>query len=102
MNPTKYVVRSMSTTDYCLGGPAIRQYHIYLLPRAERKGAYWATYGAQVFDTPQEAEAEAKRSLPRDDHWQIAPLNDTTMMDYWDLDQLIYDRSKALGIRRAI
>lgn len=69
---TKFVIRSMSTTDY---RPAYRRgdyfepaqqpkpYHIFLKEAGKRHGAYWASYGDIArFETAEEAEAEAKRA----------------------------------------
>jgi hypothetical protein len=85
-NQTKYVIRSMSTTDYDVRtGQGSEPFHIYLMPSAKRAGAYWGgKFAGEVFDTPQAADVEAKRSLP-DGRYQIAMLDDRTMPTYWEL-----------------
>src|SRR5215831_19646157 len=82
----KYVVRSMSTSDWNGRDPVV-PYHIYLLPPTERAGAYWASYfRAQLFDTPQAAEAEARRSLKSDYwNWDVVPANHESCPDFWEL-----------------
>ena len=59
-----YVIRSMSTTDMRPGVPVV-PYHVYLMPREKRLGAWWSTeFHAQRFETLEEAEAEWRRSFP--------------------------------------
>lgn len=80
---TKYVVRSMSTTDSVRGSAPV-PYHVYLLPPEKRLGAYWSSpHRAQLFASPQEAEAEAVRS--NTSGYQVAPADDTQMPAYWDI-----------------
>ena len=83
---TKYMIRSMTTTDYDVRtGKGSEPFHIYLMPAAQRRGAYWGSkFAGETFDTPQAADAEAKRSL-RDDRYQIAMADDRTMPAYWEL-----------------
>ena len=72
----KYVIRSMSTSDYNGRDPVI-PYQIFLLPREQRRGAYWARSGAQIFDTLEEAEADWLRIWPEGKclgSMDIAPL----------------------------
>jgi hypothetical protein len=100
----KWVVRSMSTTDFRPArgpnhpGQIPEPFHIYLLPSMERSGAYWADRSrAQLFDSPQEAEAEANRCLPADSavRVNIAPALDDDMPTYWELDKLRFQRKQA-------
>jgi hypothetical protein len=59
-------------------------FHTYLLPRP-RGGAYWGSkYRAQVFSSPQEAEAEAKSALNHD-RYDIVPYDHRDVPDYWEL-----------------
>jgi hypothetical protein len=88
---TKYVVRSMSTTDM----PECKPYHVYLMPSHKRTGAYWTSglWDAQRFDTPQEAEAEIARSLKdwngKPDHRsQIVPEDHRHVPTYWEIQGL--------------
>lgn len=89
----KYVVRSMTTTDFdVVRGIQAEPYHIYLMPPHKRVGAYWASiFHAQLFDTPQEAEAEIARSLhglyphQPDTDSQVVPVDDSKMPAYWEL-----------------
>lgn len=56
-----YVIRSMSTTD-ARPGVKPEPYHVFLLPRHERAGAWWGSaHRAWVFATLEEAEAEWNR-----------------------------------------
>lgn len=94
---SKYVVRSMSTTDFVVGGGPVVPYHVYLVPSHKRVRAYWSRFvgEAVAFDTPQEAEAEIIRAglkewdlkTPSKSH-QVAPINDTTIPTYWDIQKL--------------
>lgn len=57
-----YVIRSMSTTDM-RPGEEIRPYHIYLLPRDKRAGAWWTSslHLAWRFDSNSDALDEVER-----------------------------------------
>jgi len=89
-NETKYVIRSMSTTDCYPGGPAVTPYHLYLRKPELRRTAYWSTWQseAMVFDTPQEAEAEIKRSLPNHQESAQVALIDGNMPSLWELRKM--------------
>lgn len=65
---TKFVIRSMSTTDYvCAGHGRPEQkpepYHIYLVKPENRAGAWWRNWigDAMKFDTMEAAQAEIDR-----------------------------------------
>jgi hypothetical protein len=97
----KWVVRSMTTTDwvpaYGPGRPEQKPepYHIYLLPYLERRGAYWADIGrAELFDSPQAAETEAKRCLSPESaaRVDIVPALDRGIPTYWELDKAAWER----------
>ena len=98
---SKYVVRSMTTTDADWRTRApVTPYHIYLVPPMERGGAYWGSkYRAQLFDSPQEAEAEVARCLPRDGEYgsyvNIVPADDRDVPTYWDIQELNKPRQDA-------
>jgi hypothetical protein len=92
---TRYVIRSMTTTNFDGRAGSIRPYHIYLLPREKRFGAYWSTVGAMTFDSPQEAEAEAARSLPDSDRVNIVPERDQDIPTFWELQELARNRRAA-------
>jgi hypothetical protein len=87
---TKYVVRSMTTTDFdIVRGIAPVPYHVYLMPCKQRAGAYWSSiYRAQTFATIAEAEAEIDRAFTNRDKWwrrpEIAPVNDRDVPTYWN------------------
>jgi hypothetical protein len=93
---TKYVVRSMTTTDFDVrSGKAPVPYHIYLMPSIKRVGAYWSSaFQAEMFDSPQAAEAEAKRSLSND-HYDIVPFSDKDVPTYWELQDMRRARKAA-------
>lgn len=89
---SKFVIRSMSTTDY---RPAWRSgttfvpeqlpqpYHIYLLEREKRTGAYWSgLHGAMKFETEEAAQAEIDRySLTNCD---IVPVDHSKLLNFWE------------------
>ncbi len=77
----KFVIRSMSTTDYTPTTP-VRPYHIYLKPAHERSFAYWAQFGAQIFDSAEEAQAEADRI--KLSGYDIAPA-DGSGPTFWEI-----------------
>ncbi len=55
----RYVIRSMSTTDWRPGQQVV-PYHIYLLPSRERGGAWWSSshYRAERYETLEDAQVE--------------------------------------------
>lgn len=90
---TKFVVRSMSTTNY---QPAMRcgdklipaqqpkPYHVYLLEVAKRIGAYWSSspFSAMTFETEEAAQAEIDRcGLTSCD---IVPVDHSKLPNFWD------------------
>jgi hypothetical protein len=78
---SKFVIRSMSTTDARPGHP-VEPYHIYLLPPHERLGAYWSNqFRAMTFDSAADAQAEADRVNLKG--YDIAPC-DGSAPNYWD------------------
>jgi hypothetical protein len=95
----RYVIRSMSTTD-ARPGQHVVPYHIYLAPPSERAGAYWrnTVYGAQKFDTLEEAQEELARCQAvsertwRSQGWkhavpsfgQIVPEDHRGLPAYWE------------------
>lgn len=90
---SKFVIRSMSTTDYVIGRPGYPAqqpvpYHIYLKRRELRSGAYWTTFMPDVatFDSIEDAIAHGKASL-RDERFDVVPFapNDSVRVPtYWD------------------
>lgn len=85
---TKFMIRSMTTTD-SIRGSAVTPFHIYLLPSAERRGAYWSSaYRAQQFDSIAAAQTEIDRSLPScasyEPLYDIVPADDRAVPTFWD------------------
>lgn len=77
----QWVIRSMSTTDAAFGQKP-EPYHIYLLPRHERIGAYWANkFRAALFASEQDAKDEAAASKLTG--FQVVPFNDEALAPYW-------------------
>lgn len=74
----KYVIRSMSTSDWDGRNPVI-PYHIYLMKPHRRAYAWWTASGDDImhFDTLEAAEAEWRKLWPdgRMGRCDIAPLN---------------------------
>ena len=86
-----YVLRSMTTSDYDYRRPLtpVVPYHIYLLPPEKRRRAYWTRFvgEAMKFASPQEAEAEERRSLS-DVRANVMPERDGEYPTYWDLQKM--------------
>lgn len=84
----KYLIRSMTTTDFDYrSAKPVTPFHIYLLPAQERTSAYWSSgFRAATFDSPQAAEAEATRLGL--DNADIVPMNDTAIPAYWELQAM--------------
>ena len=63
----RYVIRSMSTTDFePYSHEPVRPYHIYLMRPELRGRAYWSDLGdAQRFDSYRKAEARSVVCSPR-------------------------------------
>ncbi len=90
---SKFVVRSMSTTNYYpafrSGGKLIPEqlpqpYHVYLLEVAKRIGAYWSSspFSAMTFETEEAAQAEIDRcELTTCD---IVPVDHSHLPNFWD------------------
>jgi len=105
----KFVIRSMSTTDFTLpyrsGGKIVpgqksTPYHIYLMRPEKRVGAWWSTspIDRQVFETEAEAQ-EVFDKLFGNHVWysqpQVCPIDATdTFWDYQDVRsaQHYYDK----------
>lgn len=90
---TKFVIRSMSTTDYRMayrsGATFVPEqkpvpYHVYLMPLEKRRGAYWNRFlgDAMTFETVEAAQAEIDRcDLTSCD---IAPYDHSNLPAYWE------------------
>ena len=63
----RYVIRSMSTTDFVLGSNEwVKPYPIYLLPPEKRCGAYWSRLAAAMTgDRPEAANHEGSHLSER-------------------------------------
>lgn len=97
--PIRYVIRSMTTTDYDYRScnPVI-PYHIYLRKPECRGRAWWSSLSdAMFFATPQEAQAELDRAfgdklaygnVRSQDGLQIVPTNNTTVPDFWEIQKM--------------
>lgn len=88
---TKFVVRSMTTTDYRPQyGQLPSPYHVYLLKPERRIGAYWCAsqHDVQLFDTVEAAQAEIDRCLKRhfsyEPLYDIVPQDDRAVPTFWD------------------
>lgn len=80
-----YIIRSMTTTDYTMHNPIVRPYHIFLLKREKRSGAFWSTSlrDAQTFATQEEAIEEINRYNLSSA--QIVPADQPNQLPaYWD------------------
>jgi len=74
---TKYVIRSMSTTNLNEG---CVPYHVYLMRTENRNAAYWSSYlNTMFFDSIEAAETEWLLHWPADEKgtMDIAPVNHT-------------------------
>jgi hypothetical protein len=82
---TQFVIRSMTTTNL----PECRRYHVFLLPRLERGGAWWtdSPYRAETFASAADARAELERLGSRAADAQIAPVGAPEFPNYWDADR---------------
>lgn len=84
---TKFVIRSMTTTDYDpLNARTPKPFHIYLMPEHKRTRAYWSgPYDALQFDTAEAAYAEiAKLGLARRCPPEVVPAQDGDVPAFWD------------------
>ena len=89
MKMTRYVIRSMSTSDFDWRSkePA-RPYHIYLLPPEQRRGAYWSHLGAAMtFESPEAAYREGIACLGKG-YFDIAPVGNPNWPDFWDIQAM--------------
>jgi hypothetical protein len=88
----RYVIRSMSTTDFePYSHEPVRPYHIYLMRPELRGRAYWSNLGdAQRFDSYRKAEAEERRLFPEDDRRtaNIVPEDDRAYPTYWEISNM--------------
>ena len=90
---SKFVIRSMSTTDYV---PAYRSgadrvpeqkpvpYHVYLMPAEKRRSAFWNRFlgDAMTFETVEAAQAEiARHGLTSCD---VVPYDHSNLPAYWE------------------
>ena len=80
-----YVIRSMSTTNYYIGGPPVVPYHIYLRRPELRERAWWyrGIHEAQKFPTFEAALAEKNR-LAVIDRADIVPEKHDRFPAYWE------------------
>ena len=89
----KFVIRSMSTTDYRMayrsGNTFVPEqkpipYHVYLMPVEKRRGAYWNRHllDAMAFDTIEDAHNEIARcELTSCD---VVPYEHSNLPLYWE------------------
>lgn len=90
-----FVIRSMSTTDYVAAGYGRPEqkpvpYHVYLVPVANRAGAWWRNWigDAQKFDTMEEAQAEIDRAFAGRNWYELpqaVAMDDKTT--FWDFQK---------------
>lgn len=90
---SKFVIRSMSTTDYRMayrsGTTFVPEqkpepYHVYLMPAEKRRGAWWNRFlgDAMTFETVEDAQAEIDRhGLTSCD---VAPYDHSNLPAYWE------------------
>jgi hypothetical protein len=84
---TRYVIRSMTTTDFGLGSK--EPVKPYLLPPVQRCGAYWPRLApAMTFDRPEAAYQEGVESL-RQKYFDLAPVNDPDGQNFWDIQAMV-------------
>lgn len=95
--PTRYVIRSMSTTDASYGQKP-EPYHIYLLKPERRGSAYWSTscVDRATFDSIEAAVKHGREALDRDT-FDVVPQNDSAVPTYWDARSGKNSRSRVLG-----
>jgi hypothetical protein len=89
----KWVIRSMSTTDYQWGAGAkpVTPYHIYLMRPECRGSAWWSAcrFETALFDSPQAADAEARMLFAKHrEHWDVVPALDGDIPTYWDIQEM--------------
>lgn len=99
---TKYVIRSMTTTDATRDNAPV-PYHVYLIKPEKRRGAYWCRCSSDIatFDSIEAAQAEIDRSLPQREVYEplqdIVPQDDRAVPTFWDAR-----RDQGLDVRRRV
>jgi len=94
---TKFVIRSMSTTDYDpRSGSKPEPYHLYLARSECRGGAYWRSrFSSEImtFESIEDALCHGENHLNKLDDWSIrhgndrfdvVPFVDKDVPTYWD------------------
>ena len=95
---TKFVIRSMTTTDFDWRAHTkkVTPYHLYLMKPECRRGAYWSTRNSDtmLFDSIEAALDHGKAALNKNDdwsirmsndNWDVVPLDDRELPTFWDV-----------------
>lgn len=93
----RFLIRSMSTTDYDpRSNQPVIPYHIYLMSPEKRGRAYWSRSKADaaIFPTEAAALAERARILRPGDRSEVTPFDDSGLPTYWESQKAREDAKK--------